>query len=68
MQLWQYFSRLPVVVKMRGNAEEHLGCSEVLFDCCLFQLQVSFSEVEETLVPLNAVLLMPQISHLLGLV
>jgi hypothetical protein len=42
VELWWYFSRLPVIIEVRGNAKEHLGCPEVLFDCCLFQLQVSF--------------------------
>jgi hypothetical protein len=41
MQSWWYFSRLAIVVKMRGDAKEHLGCSKALFDCCPFQLQVS---------------------------
>jgi hypothetical protein len=38
----RYFFRFLVVVKMRGDVEEHLGCSKVLFDHCLFQLQVPF--------------------------
>jgi hypothetical protein len=36
MEPWWYLPRLVVIIEMRGNVEEHLGCSEVLFDHCLF--------------------------------
>ena len=32
VELCWYFSGLLVVVKMRGNVKEYLGCPEVLFD------------------------------------
>jgi hypothetical protein len=41
-ELCWYFSRLLVIVEMKGDVKEYLGCSKVLFDCCLFQFQVLF--------------------------
>jgi hypothetical protein len=41
MELHWYFARLSVIVEMRGDMQEHLGCPEVLFNCSFLQLQVS---------------------------
>jgi hypothetical protein len=40
MELCWHFSRLAVVVEMWGDVEEYLGCSKVLFDCCLLYFHI----------------------------
>jgi hypothetical protein len=43
MELWWYLSRPTVIVRVRGDVEEYQGCPEMLLDCCLLHLQISFS-------------------------